>query len=74
MPPTRNLRDLAAVGAAWRHSADGERQRRALRDEAIRAAAAAGHSSRAIAREVGLEDSAVRRILSGSRGAEVREP
>lgn len=70
MSNDRTLRDLAAAGSSWRTAERAEIQRRALRDDAIRTAAAGGVSGAAIARAVGMDRHAVSRIITGQRGAQ----
>lgn len=72
MSNDRTLRDLAAAGSAWRTAERAEIDRRALRDEAIRAANAAGIGGTEIARAVGMDRNAVHRIIAGKRGAQAQ--
>lgn len=68
-PRHRNLdrdaeRTLARAASAWRRQSDLERTYREARDDAIRAAAAAGAGPREIARATGLDFARVHRIIN----------
>lgn len=69
MAQTQHERDpqvagLADLGTKWRHAADRERKLRAQRDDAIRAAHAAGVGVREIGRLARVDATQVSRVLA----------
>lgn len=61
-------RGLTEAGRLWRDAANVEAERRATRDDKIKAAHAAGFGVREVARAVGVDPTHVSRVLRPKAG------